>query len=59
MSKWYEEIVLMEQDWLHDDSKKVRDALTDLIAEIGENLVIRRFSRFAIGESSEQEQAAE
>ena len=51
MDKWYEEIVLMEQPWLHDDSLKVRDVLTNLIAEIKENIVIRRFTRFALGES--------
>ncbi len=52
MDKWYEEIVLMEQPWLHDDSMKVRDVLTNLIAEIKENIVIRRFVRFALGESA-------
>ncbi len=53
MEKWYEEIVLMEQLWLHDDSLKVRDVLTNLIAEIKENIIIRRFVRFALGESTE------
>jgi elongation factor Ts len=53
MDKWYEEIVLMEQPWLHDDELKVRDVLTQLIAEIKENIVIRRFVRFALGESAE------
>jgi elongation factor Ts len=51
MEKWYEEIVLMEQLWLHDDKHKVRDVLTQLIAEIKENIVIRRFVRYALGES--------
>lgn len=55
MDKWYEEIVLLEQAWLHDDSKKVRDVLTELIAEIKENIVIRRFARFAIGEDAGEE----
>ncbi|MCC7450934.1 MAG: elongation factor Ts [Anaerolineae bacterium] len=53
MEKWYEEIVLMEQPWLHDDKLKVRDVLTGLIAEIKENIVIRRFTRYALGESDE------
>jgi len=51
MDKWYEEIVLLEQPWLHDDKLKVGDVLTQLIAEIKENIVIRRFARFALGES--------
>ena len=50
MDKWYEEIVLLEQPWLHDDKLKVGDVLTQLIAEIKENIVIRRFARFALGE---------
>jgi elongation factor Ts len=53
MEKWYEEIVLMEQPWLHDDKLKVGDVLTQLIAEIKENIVIRRFARFALGESAD------
>ncbi len=50
MEKWYEEIVLLEQPWLHDDKFKVQDVLTQLIAEIKENIVIRRFVRYALGE---------
>jgi len=52
LDKWYEEIVLAEQFWIHDDKKRVREVLTDLIAEIKENIVIRRFARYAIGEAS-------
>lgn len=56
MDKWFEEIVLLEQPWLHDDSKKVSEVLTLLIAEIKENIVIRRFTRYALGEGGEQSQ---
>ncbi len=52
MDKWFEEIVLLEQPWMHDDSRKVQDVLTGLIAEIKENIVIRRFARLALGESA-------
>jgi elongation factor Ts len=51
MEKWYEEIVLLDQPWLHDDKLKVGEVLTQLIAEIKENIVIRRFARFALGEA--------
>jgi elongation factor Ts len=51
MDKWYEEIVLLDQPWLHDDKLKVSEVLTQLIAEIKENIVIRRFARFALGEA--------
>lgn len=53
MAKWYEDIVLMDQPWLHDDKLKVKDVLTQLIAEIKENIVIRRFVRYAIGEDAD------
>ncbi len=57
MDKWYEEIVLLEQPWLHDDKHKVGDVLTQLIAEIKENIVIRRFARFALGEDDGAQKA--
>jgi elongation factor Ts len=59
MDKFFEDIVLMEQVWLHDDKKKVREVLTQMIAEIKENIVIRRFTRYAIGEASASEEKAE
>ena len=55
MEKWYEEVVLLDQPWLHDDKLKVGEVLTQLIAEIKENLVIRRFARFALGEADGSE----
>ncbi len=55
MNKWYEETVLLEQPWFYDETKKVSDVLTGLIAEIKENIVIRRFARFALGEESSAE----
>jgi elongation factor Ts len=59
MSKFYEEIVLMEQVWLHDDKLKVRDVLTNLISEIKENIVIRRFARYSLGETVAATESAE
>jgi elongation factor Ts len=50
MDKWYAEVVLMEQPWLHDDSQTVQEVLTQLIAGIRENIVVRRFVRFVLGE---------
>ncbi len=50
MEKFFEEACLLEQEWIHDPGAgKVRDVLTALIAKTGENVVIRRFSRFQIG----------
>lgn len=53
MGKWYEEVVLMEQPWFYDEKKKVSEILTEMVAEIKENIVIRRFARFELGEGVE------
>lgn len=50
LEKWYQEVVLLEQPFIRDDSKRVRDIITDTIARVGENIQVRRFSRFKIGE---------
>jgi elongation factor Ts len=55
MSKFFEEIVLLEQEYLMDDSKKVGDALNELVAKVGESCEIRRFARFALGEDGGEE----
>lgn len=45
--KYQEEICLMEQPWIKDDTKRIKDLLAESIAKLGENIVIRGFSRFA------------
>ncbi|MCK5785852.1 MAG: translation elongation factor Ts [Candidatus Sabulitectum sp.] len=50
MDKFFSEICLLDQEWIHDsETGKVSDAVTALIAIIGENTVINRFARFQIG----------
>ncbi len=50
MDKFFSEICLLDQEWVHDSEVgKVSDAVTALIAKIGENTVINRFARFQIG----------
>ncbi|MCK5131861.1 MAG: translation elongation factor Ts [Candidatus Sabulitectum sp.] len=50
MDKFFSEICLLDQEWVHDsETGKVSDAVTSLIAKIGENTVINRFARFQIG----------
>jgi elongation factor Ts len=46
----------MEQAWVKDDKKKIQDVLTDAVAKIGENIQIRRFARFVLGEGLEKKQ---
>lgn len=50
MDKFFQEIVLMEQSFLKDDSKTISQLLAETVAEVGESIVIRRFARFALGE---------
>jgi len=51
LDKFYEEIVLLEQPFIKDPDRKVKDLLDQMIAKIGENIVVRRFSKFRIGEN--------
>ncbi len=56
ISKYYEEVVLMEQVYIRDPegNKKVKDVLTDFIAKIGEKITIRRFVLLTMGEGLEK-----
>ena len=56
MEKFYEQICLLDQAYIKDPSVKVRDLLAEKISKIGENLKIRRFSRFEVGEGLEKKQ---
>jgi elongation factor Ts len=49
MKKFFSEVCLLEQEWMHDsDAGTVGQVLTDLIAKIGENIVIRSFARYSV-----------
>lgn len=56
LKKFYEEICLLEQPFVKDQDKKVQDVLTEMIAKIGENISIRRFVRYEMGEGLEKRQ---
>ena len=49
LAKRFEEICLLNQRYIKDDSKTIQDYLNETIARIGENIVIRRFMRFEVG----------
>ena len=55
LEKFYEEIVLMEQPFIKDDSKTIEDLRKETVAAVGENIVIRRFVRFELGEAGDEE----
>ena len=54
MRKYYEDVCLLEQTFIKDDKKKVKDVVTEAISRMGENIRIRRFSRMALGEGLEK-----
>ncbi len=54
ISKWMKEICLVEQPWVKDDKKTIDSLTQELIAKIGENIRIRRFARFEVGEGLEK-----
>ena len=49
LAKFYEETCLLEQPFIKDDGVTVRNLLTDMVARLGENIVVRRFARFELG----------
>ncbi len=50
LEKFFENVCLLEQPFIKDTDQKVRELLKENIAQLGENIVINRFSRFAVGE---------
>jgi elongation factor Ts len=48
VQKFYETACLLEQAWIRDPDKKIKDIITEAIAKLGENIVVRRFARFGI-----------
>jgi len=53
MEKFYERVCLLDQPFNQDDSVKIRDYLNEVTAKLGENIRIRRFARFQLGEDLE------
>ena len=49
LAKFYEENCLLEQAFIKDDSRTIQQVLTEAIASLGENIVVKRFARFQIG----------
>jgi len=51
IEKFYQEICLLEQSFIKDSDKSVKDILMETIATLGENISIARFSRFEVGDA--------
>ncbi len=56
MEKFYEQICLLDQAFIKDPSIKIKDLLSEKISKIGENLKIRRFVRYEVGEGLEKKE---
>lgn len=54
ISKFYEENCLMEQSYIKDPDKTIDQLLNEMVSQIGENISIRRFVRFELGEGLEK-----
>ncbi|MCS7203743.1 MAG: translation elongation factor Ts [Thermodesulfovibrio sp.] len=50
LEKFYEEVCLMDQPFIKEPDRKIKDLITEKIAKFGENIVVRRFARFQVGE---------
>ncbi|MFZ7104624.1 MAG: translation elongation factor Ts [Peptococcaceae bacterium] len=54
IEKYYKEVCLLEQPFIKDSDKAVSQVITEAIAEIGENISVRRFVRYELGEGIEK-----
>ncbi len=54
LEKFYETTCLVDQIWIKDDKKKIKDMLIEKVAKIGEHISVRRFARFEVGEGIEK-----
>ena len=52
LNKFYQENVLLEQTFVKDPDKTVADLITETVAKLGENILVSRFSRFQLGEKT-------
>lgn len=56
LKKFYEDNCLLDQKFVKDESKTVAQVVADAVATIGENIQVRRFARFVLGEGLEKKQ---
>ena len=55
IERFYSEVCLLEQAFIKDPDKKVGDVINDAVARLGENIQIRRFARYHLGEAVTKE----
>ncbi|MGI6361933.1 MAG: translation elongation factor Ts [Bacillota bacterium] len=57
IEKYFKEVCLLEQPFIKDSDKSIQEMLTEKISTIGENISIRRFARFVVGEGIEKRES--
>ena len=50
MSKFYEEVCLLEQPFIKEQTISIKDLIAQKVGKLGENITVRRFARFKIGD---------
>ncbi len=56
IEKYYKEVCLLEQPFIKDTDMTVKDVLSTMVAKIGENISIRRFTRYEMGEGLQKKE---
>lgn len=54
LNNFYKQVCLLDQAYVRDDSKTVGDLLKEVMGKLGENMVLRRFMRFQLGQEAEE-----
>ena len=49
MEKYFEEVCLVDQPYIRDTDRTVQEHIVEAVAQLGENIVVRRFARFHVG----------
>jgi elongation factor Ts len=52
LEAFFAETVLLEQPYIREDSRRVKDLVQEMAAKVGENVLVRRFARFRLGEEA-------
>ena len=52
LDKYYQEVCLLEQSFIKDSGKTIKDLLSDATGKVGEKIGVRRFHRYQLGEST-------
>jgi elongation factor Ts len=50
LEKYFQEVCLLEQPFIKDEHKTIQEIITEAIAKLGENISVKRFARFRVGE---------